>query len=260
MFQNGIFEVLRWFYLFAHDWGLAIILITILFRILVYPITAKQFKSTYAMQKLQPKIKEINEKYADDPQKKQAETMKVYSEAKFNPLSGCLPMLLQMPIFIALYWVLRDMGSKYIPEHVAAGTLSADALPATFYGLVPDLTMGPSTIFAESGITLAIVPYVLLVLLFSSSMLLPLLMNKNVERQTLIMTGVMAVMMLWFGWGAPAGVLLYWDMSSLLGAAQQFLSRKLMERKDEEQEAIEIKPVKVEVERKERKKPPAKKK
>jgi YidC/Oxa1 family membrane protein insertase len=91
-------------------------------------------------------------------------------------------------------------------------------------------------------------------------MLIPLLLNKTRERQTLIMTGVMAAVMLWFGWMAPAGVLLYWDVSSLLGVAQQTISRKLHEKKDLEQEAVEIKPVKVEVERKTKKTRPKKSK
>jgi YidC/Oxa1 family membrane protein insertase len=114
-------------------------------------------------------------------------------------------------------------------------------------------------VFSEQGI-LAVIPYVILVLLFGVSMLIPLLLNKTRERQTLIMTGVMAVFMLWFGWTSPAGVLLYWDVSSLLGVAQQVASRKIQEKKDAEQEAVEIKPVKVEVERKTKKNRPKKSK
>jgi YidC/Oxa1 family membrane protein insertase len=247
-FLDAIFVVLEWFYGFAHDWGLAIILITILFRILIYPITRKQFKSTYDMQKLQPKLNEIKEKYAGDQQRQQEETMKVYQEAKFNPLAGCVPMLLQMPIFIALFQVLRQLND-YIDGDVKA----------TFYGLIPDLAMAPGAVFSEFGV-IAVIPYVILVLLFGVSMLIPLLLNKTRERQTLMMTGVMALVMIWFGWTSPAGVLLYWDVSSLLGVAQQAVSKKLMEKKDAEIEAVEIKPVKVEVERKTKKAKPKKKK
>jgi YidC/Oxa1 family membrane protein insertase len=161
-------------------------------------------------------------------------------------------MLLQMPIFIALYWVLRDL-SKYITE---SGRPASD-LPATFYNLIPNLSVSPSDVFASQGL-LAVIPYVILVLLFGVSMLVPLLLNKNRERQMMIMTAVMSIAMLWFGWIAPAGVLLYWDVSSLLGAGQQVLSRKLMEKKDDEQEAVEVKPVKVEVERKVKKSRPKK--
>jgi YidC/Oxa1 family membrane protein insertase len=97
-----------------------------------------------------------------------------------------------------------------------------------------------------------------MLLLFGVSMLLPMIGNKNVERNTLLMTGAMSIFMLWFGWGAPAGVLLYWDTQSLIGVTHTIISRKILERKDEaaEQEVIEIKPVKVEVTRKERKNRP----
>jgi YidC/Oxa1 family membrane protein insertase len=244
--------VIDWFYGIAHDWGLAIILITILFRIIIYPITRKQFKSTYQMQKLQPLIAEIKEKYAGDQQRQNEEMMKIYQEAKFNPLSGCLPMLLQMPLFIALYWVLRDL-----PQYIQNSDRPASALPATFYGLIPDLAVSPGTVFSEQGV-LAVIPYVILVLLFGVSLLIPLLLNKTKERQTLIMTGVMAIVMIWFGWTAPAGVLLYWDVSSLLGVGQQAVSRRLLEQKDAAKEAVEIKPVKVEVERKAKKARPKK--
>jgi len=288
VFQGAIFEILKWFYSFTQDWGMAILLITILFRVLISPITQKQFKSSYAMQKLQPKIKEIRAKYADDPQRQQQETTKLYQEAKFNPLAGCLPMILQMPIFLALFWMLRDieyyiikplipassdlaaLSPGAIAKQVTDGTITwaqlTQDIPGSadqsihFYNIIHDLTVGPSEIFAQSGLTLALVPYALLVLLFGVSMLIPLLINKNTDRQTLIMTGVMGIMMIWFGWVSPAGVLLYWDTSSLLGVGQQYIARKMMAKKDEEQEAIEIKPVKVEVERRERKNRPKKNK
>jgi YidC/Oxa1 family membrane protein insertase len=113
-------------------------------------------------------------------------------------------------------------------------------------------------VFNEQGL-IAAIPYFLLVALFGASMLLPILINKNTERQQLIMTGVMSIMMIWFGAIAPAGVLLYWDASSLLGVAQQVVQKKLNEHKDALVEAVEVKPVKVEVERKERKNRPKKK-
>jgi len=246
-FLNAIFWVIEKLHAFSGDWGLAIILITIVFRMIIYPITARQFKSTYKMQKMQPKIKEIQEKYNDDKARQQEEMMKVYKEAKFNPLSGCLPMILQMPIFIALFQVLRSL-----PDRIAGIGGTEAVLPATFYSIIPDLSKSSSNVFSltPDGI-LAFIPYILLVVLFGVSMLIPLLINKTRDRNTLMMTGIMAVMMLFFGWSSPAGVLLYWDTSSLLGVAQQAIYKKVMERKDaeKEEEMIEIKPVKVEVER-----------
>ena len=255
MFLNAIFSVVYWFYELSGDWGMAIIIITIIFRIIIYPITRKQFKSSYKMQKLQPQIKAINEKYADDPQRKQQEMMKVYQEAKFNPLSGCLPMLLQMPIFMALFAVLRGLSTAF--DQGAHG-------PYTFYGLVPDITKSPSDMFSFSveGIVAA-TPYILLLLLFGASMIIPMLLtnqgdNKNQMR---IMMIVMCGFMLFIGWGSSAGVLLYWDISSLIGVGQQQFSRYLLQKKDEQETEtlIEIEPVKVEVDRKERKARPRKK-
>ncbi len=250
IFLDAIFEVIRWFHSWCGDWGLAIILITILFRMLIYPITRKQFKSSYQMQKLQPKMQEIRDKYKDDPQRQQQETMKLYQEAKFNPLAGCLPMLLQMPIFIALYQVLLSLEERI-------GTTEG----ISFYGLVPDLTTSPGTVFAEQGVV-AVIPYALMLVLFASSLLVPLLMQQSSDKNTRIMMIVMSVVMLWFGWTVPAGVLLYWDVSSYIGVGQQYVSRKLLQKKDEREaaEVVEIAPVKVDVDRAERKARPKKKK
>lgn len=251
IFKDAIFWVIDWNHSWCGDWGLAIIIITIMFRILIYPITRKQFKSSYQMQKLQPRMAEIKEKYADDPQRQQQETMKLYSEAKFNPLAGCLPMLLQMPIFIALYQVLQELQGR-----IGSGET------VSFYGLVPDLTISPGTVFTEQGIV-AVIPYAIMLVLFAGSLLIPMLLQKTgQDNNTRIMMIVMAGVMLFFGWTVPAGVLLYWDVSSYLGVAQQQASRKWRERKDEREaeQNVVIEPVKVEVDRTERKARPKKKK
>ena len=254
IFKDWIFSAINWLYGFSGDWGMAIIMITIIFRIIIFPITARQFKSSYVMQKLQPKMKEIQTKYADDKARQQEEMMKLYKEAKFNPLSGCLPMILQMPLFIALYQVLQQLETL-----ITNSNHSADALPATFYGVITDLSYSASKVFSfsASGIGHSI-PYFILLLIFGSSMWLPMLINRTKDRNTMMMTGAMSIFMLFIGWSAPAGVLLYWDTSSLIGVGQQFVSRLMMDKKAEKEEAIEIKPVKVEVERKERKARPRK--
>lgn len=202
------------------------------------------------MQKMQPRIKEINEKYADDPQRKQQETMKLYQETKFNPIAGCLPMLLQMPIFIALYQVLQELEARIDTSE-----------PVSFYGLVPDLASSSNTIFNEQGFFAAI-PYVIMLVLFASSLIVPMLLQPNSDKNTKVMMVIMAGVMLFFGWSVPAGVLLYWDVSSYLGVGQQFLFRKIMQKKDEkhEEEMAAVAPVKVSVDRVERKARPKKKK
>lgn len=112
VFKDFIFQIIQFFHGPLGDWGMSIIVVTIIFRVLISPLMHKQTKSSYQMQKFQPKIKAIQDKYANDPQRLQEETQKLYAEAHFNPLAGCLPMLFQMPIFIALFQVLNEMGTR----------------------------------------------------------------------------------------------------------------------------------------------------
>ena len=256
VFKNAIFYVINWLYGLVGDWGLAIVLITIIFRILILPITIRQMKSSASMQKMQPKIKEIQTKYADDRVRQQQEMAKIYSDSKFNPLSGCLPMLLQMPIFMALFQVLRELESL-----ISAAGYPDSVLPASFYSILPDLSHSAGDVFSFTleGI-LACLPYLVMLLIFSVSMLVPMLLNKNFDRNNLMITGMMSVMMLWLGWGSPAGVLLYWDTSSIIGIGQQLVMNQLNKRKEAaiEEEMADITPVKVEVVRKEHKSRPRK--
>ena len=254
VFKDWIFEIINFFYGLVGDWGLAIIIITVIFRALVAPLMHKQAKSNFQMQKIQPQIQRIQQKYAGDQVKIGQETQKLYAEAKFNPLAGCLPMLLQMPIFIALFKVLREMGSR------------SEVHDFTFYNLVPSLTETPSGAFSQ-GIV-AFIPYLVLMLIFAGATFFPMiqmqLKNKdNPQRnQTLIMAVVMSLFMLWISWGSPAGVLLFWGVSSLIGIAQNQFTLRRCRRQDAEAEAakaLESKPVEVDVVRKERKKRPTKK-
>jgi YidC/Oxa1 family membrane protein insertase len=113
-----------WFYGIVGDYGLSIVLLTVAVRILLIPLTIKQIRSMQAMQRLQPEIKRLQQKYKDDRQKLNEETMKFYKENKVNPLSGCLPLLLQMPLFIVLYRLIRDLvpksatGKVGLPKHI----------------------------------------------------------------------------------------------------------------------------------------------
>ncbi|MDP2233014.1 MAG: YidC/Oxa1 family membrane protein insertase, partial [Actinomycetota bacterium] len=103
-----LFQGLQSLYGLTGDWGWAIILLTIGLRLAMVPLTVKQTKSMYEMQRIQPKIKQLQAKYKNDKEKLQEETLKFYSENKVNPFGGCLPILLQMPIFLALFQVLGD--------------------------------------------------------------------------------------------------------------------------------------------------------
>ena len=251
-FKNWIFDCIAFFANFVGDWGLAIIIITIIFRLLVAPIMHKQIKSNFQMQKMQPLMKEIQTKFADDPVRQNEEMQKLYAETKFNPLAGCVPMLIQMPIFLAMFQTLREIGSSH-PDTVYS-----------FYNLVSDLTRTPSDVFGDGfG---AFFPYLVLMLVFALATFLPMVIQNlkadSAQRnQMLIMGVVMTLFMLWISWGSPAGVLLFWGASSVIGILQQQLTQHHLRKADEATEAarIEVAPVKVDVERKAKKKRPTKK-
>lgn len=252
LFKNWIFDVIQFFFNFCQDWGMAIIIVTVIFRIIISPLMHKQTKSSFQMQKVQPKMQEIQKKYADDPTRMQEEMQKLYADAKFNPLAGCLPMLLQLPIFMALFQVLREMGER------------VDVSSYRFYNLVPNLVTTPSEAFANGfG---QFVPYLILMIVFAGATFLPMVLMQmgqkdNPQRkQTLMMSGFMSLFMLWISWGSPAGVLLFWGVSSLIGVAQQQISMRIMKKRDEENaDVIDVKPVEVDVTRKTKKPRPKKK-
>lgn len=228
---------------FCGDWGLAIILLTVIIRLLLTPLTIKSTKSSAQMQLLQPKMQEIQETYADDPMRQQEELRKIYSEHKFNPLGGCLPLILQMPVFFALFQVLKDVPST-----------------AHFYGILDSLSQSVSGSIAAVGLGGSWV-FIILDILFGVLTLIPMMLNlqqsNNAQQrsQTMIMGVVMAAMMIWVGWGVPVGVLLYYNTSALWGVVQQqFITKRLMDRfKRQEEERMKKAPVQVNVVRKEKK-------
>ncbi|MCL2503235.1 MAG: YidC/Oxa1 family membrane protein insertase [Coriobacteriia bacterium] len=220
-FKELIFQFLVQIQGHVGDWGMSIIVLTVLVRLALTPLTIKQTRSTYEMQRIQPKIKELQKKYANDKEKLQEETLKFYQENKVNPLSGCLPMLLQMPLLFALYQVIG--GTKAKPGLLMA-YLTKTGTIGKFYFLIPDISHTPSSVFSDRGLVAAL-PYIVLVVLFGLSVWLPQALMPG-EKQQKIMGAYMAALMLFFGWTAPAGVLLYWDISSLWGVIQQQLTLK----------------------------------
>lgn len=232
-FIEGIlFSVLKYFYGWVNDYGVAIIMLTVLIRIALLPLTLKQSKSMYELQRIQPKIKELQEKYKNNKEKLQEETLKFYQENKVNPFGGCLPMFIQMPVFIALFRVLG--GTKGKPglflQHIAAmGAVQAEAA-RRFWIILPDLTKTPQAVFASDGF-LAVLPYAILVVMFGLSMYIPTLMQPGEKQQRQMML-YMSVVMLVFGWSAPAGVLVYWVTSSLLQIGQQYVTNKIYARNE----------------------------
>jgi YidC/Oxa1 family membrane protein insertase len=262
---SGIFWLLQFLYGYVHDWGVAIILLTIAFRVVLIPLTWKQTKSMYELQEIQPKIKALQEKYKNDKEKQQEELMKFYKENKVNPFGGCLPLLLQMPLFIALFSVLQ----KNLPAYIATLPLAAQAAAKHFWILIPDITMSPQQVYglassvpthtagfatgaasavATSAVVsggggvlsgvLAVLPYMVLVVLFGLSVWLPqyLMTQDPTQRKT---GTYMAIVMLWFGFVSPAGVLLYWVTSSGWQVAQQVLTQRTLARAKESAIVVE---------------------
>ena len=265
---SGIWEAILWaiawvlekFYLVAQDWGLAIIVFTIVFRLIMLPLMKSSTKSSVMMQRMQPKLKEIQEKFKDDPVRMQQEQQQMYADAKFNPLSGCVPMLIQMPIFIALFQVLRNI-QYWLPKYTEF----------SFYNIIPNLLQTPSEAYGiamTEGAILLFVPYAVLIIIFVGATFLPMLLqqknnpDKQQKNQMLLMSIIMGVMMLFVSWSSPAGVLLFWGVSGIIATIfQQTYTRYLKKKLDaEDQGPIDLQPVQVEVERKTRKKRPTKKK
>lgn len=248
-FINLLTAILDGIHAFCGDWGLSIIILTLIIRILLTPLQTKSIRSSVQMQILQPKMKEIQELYADDPMRQQQELRKIYSEHKFNPLGGCLPLFLQMPVFFALFSAL-----KLLP----AG--------ASFYNIFPDLSAIVSQTVATIG-PVAAWAYITADVLFGVLTLIPMVINMQnaqggSQKSSLIMGVVMAGFMMWIGWGSvPVGVLLYYITSALWGVIQQVTITKHLTNKykKEEEERLKNAPVQVNVVRKEAKPRPKKK-
>ena len=233
-FQDVIFEALQWLHGIVGDWGVAIVLLTVLLRLAMIPLTVKQTRSMYELQRVQPKIKALQEKYKNDKEKLQEETLKFYQENKVNPFGGCLPTILQMPVFFALFRVLGGTPEKpgHLLEYLASLPVADQAAAKSFWIILPDLTITPSAMYSAEGL-MAALPYLAFVALFGLSVWLPQKLMPATENQQVNIAGFMAIMMLYFGWISPAGVLVYWVTSSLIGIVQQQAQTRLYSRKEE---------------------------
>jgi YidC/Oxa1 family membrane protein insertase len=241
-FKGIILQVLVFFYNGVGDYGVAIIMLTVVLRILMTPLVWKQTKSMLELQQVQPKIKALQEKYKKDKEKQQEELMKFYQENKVNPFGGCLPLLLQMPIFLALYGVLGGLATDKGPtfaKYLMSLPVAAQEAAKHFWLILPDLTTTPGKVWSVAaasggvgGALLAVLPYVIFVILFGLSTWLPqyLMTTDPTQRRT---GTYMAVFMLYIGWISPAGVLLYWVTSSVWQVAQQIITQRAMARSAE---------------------------
>ncbi|MYD44070.1 MAG: membrane protein insertase YidC [Gammaproteobacteria bacterium] len=197
---------LFWVLEFAHglvgNWGVAIILLTVVVKLLLYPLSAMSYKSMARMRTVAPQIKRIQERFGNDRQRMSQEVMALYRKEKANPMTGCLPMLAQMPVFLALYWVLYE---------------SVELRQAPFFLWIQDLSIMD--------------PYFVLPILMGASMFLMQMLNPPMpdpmqQKMMKIMPVLFTVLFVFF----PAGLVLYWLMNNVLSYAQQFYVTKQIER------------------------------
>ncbi len=211
-----LFWVLKFFYRFLGNYGWAIILLTIVVRIPFIPILNKGQKSMKKLQELQPKMGEIKEKYKKDPQKMQAEMMELYKKYKVNPMSGCLPMVLQIPVFFALYKVLL---------------IAIELRGAPFMFWITDLS-GPDTLFGHfpswlpllAGSAVGPLPIVMGITMVIQQKMTPTAGDPKQAKMMMLMPIVFTFMFLNFA----SGLVLYWLTNNILSIIQQFfVNRKI---------------------------------
>lgn len=202
---NVLLVVLKFFYRITGNWGVAIIGLTVVVKVALMPLTHKAMVSGEAMKKLQPKIEEIRKKFAEDKERQNLETMKMYQEAKVNPLGGCLPMLVQMPVWIALFTTLRNSYEIY-----------GEPFIRPFW---TDLTYKDPTY---------ILPLLLCITMIVTQKLQPQMMDAT---QAKVMTYVMPVFFTAIILNYPAGLSLYIFTNNVLSIAQQYGLRKYLEKK-----------------------------
>jgi len=195
-----IFWLLNWIHGVVKNWGVAIILLTVLIKLAFYPLSAASYKSMARMKKVTPRLTKIREQYGSDRAKMNQAMMELYKEEKINPLGGCLPIVVQIPVFIALYWVL--LGSVELRQ-------------APFFGWITDLS-SPD-------------PWYILPVLMMASMIIQTKLNPTPPDP--IQAKVMMIMPFAFGimfFFFPAGLVLYWLVNNILSIAQQWHITRMM--------------------------------
>ncbi len=207
---------LVWFYKFIPNYGIVIILISVFTKVLFYRLTHKSFKSMRDMQALQPKLQALKEKHKEDKQKLSKETMRIYKEHGVNPLGGCLPMLLQMPVFIALFSVL-----KY--TIVVRG--------AHFFGWITDLSQQDVLATLPFSLPLIGAEISVLPLLMGGAMVLQTKIGGSmtpgaVSNQPKFFNYMLPIVFTFIFYKMPSGLVLYWFVNNILTIAQQYYINK----------------------------------
>src|SRR5215210_2118085 len=191
-------DALEFFQSLGAPWWLSIVILTVIVRTLLFPLTVKQVKSMRAMQDLRPEMERIRAKYKDNKQKQQEEIMKLYQESGVNPFGSCFPLLVQMPIFITMFYVIRSFGDTH-PSFTSGGILWFQDLSAhdPFYVLP---VLSALTMLAASEIT-----------------------AKSLDPQQRWMMRVLPVVFTIFLLNFPAGLFMYWITSNLVTLVQNYV-------------------------------------
>ena len=196
MIGTGLFWVLNKVHNIVQNWGWAIVGLVILLRLVMFPLSAAQFRSGAKMRAVQPRIAQLKERYGEDRQKFQVAMMDLYKKEKINPLGGCLPLLIQMPIFFALYWVLVE---------------SVELRQAPWFAWIQDLTARDPYF---------ILPVINVAVMWATQKLTPMNgMDPMQQKVMMFMPLIFGVMMAFM----PSGLVLYWVVNGGLGLLQQWL-------------------------------------
>ncbi|MDR2178963.1 MAG: YidC/Oxa1 family membrane protein insertase [Synergistaceae bacterium] len=232
--------LLTMFYDVTNSWGLSIIALTLLVRLAMHPLTQKQMVSMERMQKLQPRLKVLQDKYQDDKETLNKEVMALYKENKVNPAAGCLPMLIQLPIFILLYNVLRDasarqefvdatfltirLGESFLSTIASAINLvdaAGQPVPTEqlrFLMVIFSASTNPALLFAHLGMWL---PNTVLLLVIAFLTWYQQHLTSSGNPQMAMMGWLMPIFLTFICLSIQGGVLLYWGVSSLMSVVHQ---------------------------------------
>jgi YidC/Oxa1 family membrane protein insertase len=230
------------------SWGLAIVLLTVLIRAILVPVTYRQLKSMQEMQRLAPEINKLKEKYKDDKQRQQQEIMKFYQANKINPLASCLPFALQLPVFISLFYMLRtDLKKqicgpqlvKYFNHHPAEAAKYKHAIPVDMFSHLPAKfveSTGCQTVAPGSAKFLfipditakatGVVLVVLIALYIASQILSTLLATATADPNQRRLMLILPLVIVAFLFRYPAGLLVYWITTNCWTIVQQYFIRR----------------------------------
>jgi YidC/Oxa1 family membrane protein insertase len=212
-----LLDVIRFFYKISHSWGIAIILLAVALNLLLFPLTNKSFKSMQKMQALQPEMEALKAKHKDNPQKMNKEVMELYKKYNINPFSGCLPLLLQMPIFIALYNALVRFVEFKNARFLWIKDLS-----------LPDALRLPATL-PVVGNSINILPILMAISMIVQQKLSSASAGAVKTAEQKQQQNMMLMMSVVFGfifYNLPSGLVLYWFMNTLMTIIEQLLLKR----------------------------------